>query len=216
MQVVGIISDTHCKLPNEALAALRGSYDNSQVVERLLVDCVDGAWSEGDPVPDDIAPLLEPAPCDLIVHAGDVGNSWDHAQWVLDALGEVAPVKAVLGNCDPDGIYEIEGRPVQRHAAFEVAGITFGVAHEPERLRAAINGNGPIAPPTIKPKPRVRIHGHTHEPALRRMGEGVQVCPGSVSRPSGRRKDPTGWYKSIAIVRIGAPGELLSAEIVMV
>ena len=203
--VIGVISDTHGKLPDSAFDVFRGDYSPSQVVERLVLD----AEGELEDVP------AEPGACSLILHAGDIGNANERAQWILDALAEVAPTRAVLGNCDYPG-YVAGGGDVGQHLAFEECGVSFAVLHDPEHLHAAINDAGPTAPAYIKPKPRVRIHGHTHEPRLMLQGEGVLLCPGSVSRPSNKRADTAGWHKSVALVRVADPGLLLSVELVAI
>ena len=195
MKTVGIISDTHAALPASALGVLRGGYPASQVLRHVPVD---------DPSSEPFAP----APCDLIAHAGDIGNATEPSQEVLDALGEVAPVVAVLGNCDYP-VYSIGGEPVGRHAVFAVEDVGFAMLHEPESLRAAVKGAGPTQPAFIKPAPRVLVHGHTHLPKVLATAASVTVCPGSVSRPK-QGNPPT-----IAILKVDA-GRLLGIDIVAV
>ena len=192
MQVLGIISDTHGSLPEQALDALRGWYGPDQVVERMEV--------AAGFAPDDGA---DPASCDLIVHAGDIG-----AQWILDELRELAPLVAVLGNCDyPD--YWIEGKQVKQHAVGNLDGVGFAVLHKPEDLVAATRGAGPVRPAFIKPIPRLLIHGHTHIPKIEPQGSSYVVCPGGISRPRGGR--------GACVARVYVEdGELLSIEIISI
>ena len=209
MQVVGVISDTHGELPEAALAVLRGEYNEEQVVKRLFVDVAANADnSEGLPVAGE--EVYAPAPSSLIVHAGDVGNPPERAQEVLDTLAEIAPVRAVLGNCDYPG-FMASGQPVEQHVSFDYCGVSFAAMHKPNDLKAAIDGAGPLQPASIKPKPRVRIHGHT-----RYTPEGILLCPGSVSRPSGRMLDTSSWFKTLAVVRVAEPGQLLAAELIRI
>ena len=80
METLGIISDTHTLLPQAALDALRGGYAAEQVLRHVPVD---------DPSQEP----FDPAPCDLIAHAGDIGDADTPAQRVLDELCGVAPVQ---------------------------------------------------------------------------------------------------------------------------
>ena len=214
MHVVGVISDTHGDLPEAALAVLRGEYTEEQVVKRLFVDVAAKADnSEGLPAAGE--EVYTPVACSLIVHAGDVDGSPERNQGVLDTLAEIAPVKAVLGNCDYPG-FMASGQPVGQHVSFECCGVTFAAMHKPNDLKAAIDGAGPLQPAFIKPKPRVRIHGHTHEAELHHTPEGILLCPGSVSRPSGRMLDTSSWFKTLAVVRVAEPGQLLTAELICI
>ncbi|MGI6220853.1 MAG: metallophosphoesterase family protein [Coriobacteriales bacterium] len=192
MQVLGIISDTHGSLPEAALDVLRGWYGPGQVVERVNVDRAAEL------------PAGDPAPCDLIVHAGDIG-----AQWVLDELRALAPLVAVLGNCDyPD--YWLDGKQVGQHAVGSLCGVTFAVLHRPEDLMAATRGAGVLQPAFIKPIPRLLIHGHTHVPKIATQAAGYVVCPGGISRPRG------GHGPCVARVYVEEPAKLLAIEIVRI
>ncbi len=97
---------------------------------------------------------------DRIIHAGDIG-----AQRVLDELSAIAPVTAVRGNMDSgDLCWRLldtatvragEARILVTHKASEVvaAGIPDGVT--------------------------VVVSGHTHRPAIERIGDVLFVNPGS-------------------------------------
>ena len=98
---------------------------------------------------------------DLIVHAGDIC-----ADDILDRLGMLAPVVAVLGNNDWYGVY---GPDVVDLVRFERMGVTFKVAHIPSHLRPYDT--------------RVAICGHTHVARIEDVGTCTVVNPGSVSRP---------------------------------
>ena len=237
MKVIGIISDTHGDLPDAALEVFRGNYREDQVVERVVVDgqsmlgcaasdsaesdmncfaaleasfAADGGFAVDDADAGQADETFAPTPVARIVHAGDIG-----AQWILDMLSDLAPLTAVLGNCDyPE--YYVGSSKVGTWEAFQECGVRGAVLHKPVDLQVAINGAGPTAPAYIKPAPRLRIHGHTHEAKLAHVGDGILVCPGSVSRPSGRALDPSSWFKTVALVRVEDGGQLLSAEIVRI
>ncbi|MBR2789359.1 MAG: YfcE family phosphodiesterase [Eggerthellaceae bacterium] len=118
------------------------------------------------------------AGCDVIIHAGDIGSPA-----ILDELGLVAPVIAVLGNCD----YPEYGPEVGDWARPVIDGVSFLIAHKPESVQLKGFGCFPLAPGEAYPQ--VCIHGHTHIPQVRRGGWAspaeLVLCPGSATRPLG-------------------------------
>jgi putative phosphoesterase len=98
--------------------------------------------------------------CDLIVHAGDVGN-----RKVLRMLEAVAPVVAVQGNMDKD-LWARQLRPTE---VVEVGDILLYVLHDLDRLDLDPAAAGLAAV----------ISGHTHRPAIRRCNGVLFVNPGS-------------------------------------
>lgn len=197
--IIGVVSDTHGSLPDGVLRIFAGEYADEQVVERLFIDHASEQVLNGN--------ALEPAPCTRILHAGDIGNPSGRSQGLLDALSSIAPVTAVLGNCDYPG-YECAGDEVGQWAHFIIDGVSFAMLHRPEDLRQAVYG-GFLNPAFISPMPRVRIHGHTHVERLERSDNGgIVMNPGSPSRPRGR------CGRSVGIIRTSPGGLLLSAEIV--
>ena len=186
---IGIISDTHRHLPEGALAVLRGEHDDSQVVQTLDID--------GDP-----NASYPKAPVDLVIHAGDIGGWAPLSQDILNDLERIAPVCAVLGNCDVEGYVVGDSYVSEQMALVERCGMQIAVMHRPEDLTAAIRVAG-IAP-------RVRIHGHTHVPKLERLAsDGILICPGSPTKPRGTNPEPT-----VALLHLAAPNKLLRAEII--
>jgi len=88
----------------------------------------------------------------LILHAGDLVHLS-----VLDALGEIAEVRAVAGNMDPTDVRQ--RLPVKR--VEEVEGVRIGMIH----------GSGPgtrlgerLLPVFEGDRLHVLVHGHAHEP----------------------------------------------------
>ena len=200
METIGIISDTHCRLSEGALRALRGEYDSDQIMLHAAIDADD----------DEAVPSV-PLPCDLIVYAGDVGYPSDPCAWILDDLEEIAPVVVVAGNCDWPDAFNFHGKPLPQYAAFTVEGVRFAVLHKPRDLREAVYGGGSLNPAYIMPEPRVLIHGHTH--ALRvdvTTAGAITLCPGSPTLPRG------GNPPTVAIVRVEEPGRVLSIDIIEV
>jgi putative phosphoesterase len=114
------------------------------------------------------------AGCDHIFHAGDVG-----AASILDELEAIAPVTAVLGNCDRSD-YGFSLRPF---VSLTLEGIRFFIIHKPFDAEEALRGRGAIAPG--QPLPHVCIHGHTHIPCNEFVGSVRVLCPGSPNRPRG-------------------------------
>ncbi len=97
---------------------------------------------------------------DLIIHAGDVGDPD-----ILDALGEIAPVRAVRGNTD----LADWARSLPLTDAVEWGGLTFYVLHDLGEL-----GLDPAASGF-----RGVISGHTHRPSLSEDNGVLFLNPGS-------------------------------------
>ena len=160
MRTIGIISDTHGLLRDEAVRALKG--------------------------------------CDLIIHAGDVGEAH-----VLESLGRIAPVRAVRGNTDwgdfarglpesdvvdlnaPDGAPSEEGSGPEAYVVHII---------EEMALDPASAGF------------RVVIHGHTHEPKARREDGVLYLNPGSAG--------PRRFHLPVSVGRLRVEGKAVEAEIV--
>lgn len=107
------------------------------------------------------------AGCALVLHAGDVVR-----ESVLEALGAVAPVTAVRGNCD-------EGTSLERlpaSAVVPLGALTALVVHDVgdrERPRA------PARDLLARRRPDVVVHGHSHRPGAAVVGPTLFVNPGS-------------------------------------
>lgn len=121
-----------------------------------------------------LAVFAEEGPLAAIVHAGDVGT--DPA--VLWELQAIAPVTAVLGNCDSD----VPGWDLAGVARLTVAGVHILVIHDLADL-------GPV-PDGVD----VVVRGHSHAPAVGRRDGVLVVNPGSASQ---RRKQPS---RSVAVL----------------
>lgn len=123
----------------------------------------------------------------LILHAGDI-----FAPWVLDQLGEIAPVLAVIGNGDSGDMRRI----LPRSRVVMVGGHHIGLVHghegqgrsTPARARAAFAEN---------PYVRCVVFGHSHQPLSRLQDEVILFNPGS---PTDKRRAP---YFSFGLLRIG-------------
>jgi uncharacterized protein len=111
---------------------------------------------------------------DLILHAGDIVSPS-----VLGELSCIAPVEAVLGNCDP---WSLQLPPTRRVQV--TADVHLLLGHRLEMMPHAIPSGA-----------RVVIHGHTHEPQLEWIDDVLFLNPGSPTRPRG------GFGPSIAILR---------------
>ena len=119
---IGLISDTHGLLRNEALQALSGS--------------------------------------DLVIHAGDVGDSS-----ILDALREVAPLIAVRGNIDTADW----AKSLPETAVVEAASANIYVLHDVNAL-------------DLNPKAagfQIVVSGHSHKPARSERNGVLYINPGS-------------------------------------
>ena len=127
------------------------------------------------------------AGCELIIHAGDVGNLQ-----VIQELESLAPVVAVRGNVDVQpwaGDFP-ESRMV------EIGGVRLYVLHDLERLDLDPAQAGMAAV----------VSGHTHHAMIEERGGVLYVNPGSAG--------PRRFHHplSVALLRV-APGSV-SAELV--
>ncbi len=98
----------------------------------------------------------------LILHAGDVGGGA-----ILQALGAIAPVRAVRGNVDP------AGPPLQPHLRLELGGLSVHVSHGHEL--------GSPAPDALLHRypADIIVFGHTHKPIVHRAEPRLVVNPGA-------------------------------------
>jgi len=124
-----------------------------------------------------------------IVHAGDIGAK-PAVLWDLEA---VAPVTAVLGNCDGP----IPGFALSGLARTTVAGVRILAIH-------AFSDLGEI-PDDVD----VVVHGHSHAPSVQWHGRVLVINPGSASQ---RRRMPS---TSIAILDIADDGALEASVIML-
>jgi putative phosphoesterase len=124
-----------------------------------------------DRLPPDVWAMADDA--DVILHAGDVVE-----QALLDALGERAPVHAVLGNND-----RTLHRVLPDVLELTLADVAVGVLHDsgPTKGREARMARR-------FPDARVVVFGHSHDPLLEETDHGQLLCnPGSATQ---RRRQP--------------------------
>lgn len=140
---------------------------------------------------------------DHIIHAGDIGTPS-----ILTELNKIAPVTAVLGNCDDAFLI----RNVKRRETYDVnEDFVFVITHRPEQLRRDLIELKDYYENKGRPTPKIiGVHGHTHIPKISAGSDAIPanfiVCPGSVSSPRG------GWMPTFAKVVIDN-GEITSCEI---
>ena len=128
-----------------------------------------------------VAALEREEPLAAIVHAGDVGAT----PQVLYELEAIAPVTAVLGNCDQ----AVPGFDLPAFASLSVAGKRIAVIHDFADL-------GPI-PEGVD----VVVRGHSHIPGVQYHGRVLVVNPGSASQ---RRNQPG---CTVAVLDIAEDGD---------
>lgn len=121
--------------------------------------------------------------CDLIFHAGDVT-----ASWVLEALGQIAPVRVVRGNND----WGDWAREALDELFFVSGPFTLGLMHgHIGRGTARANTLG-----RMRGLVDCAIYGHSHKPD-NTLREGLRmVNPGS---PTQHRWEPFPTYGILAI-----------------
>lgn len=116
---------------------------------------------------------------DAILHAGDVGDPE-----VLDALRELAPVVAVVGNGDP-GLVHLH--PWERRV--EIAEHRILLCHWYDNF-------GRIHPAVAREleafRPHVLVYGHTHRAVNERRGGCLHFNPGYAGPPGGGRQRSVG------------------------
>jgi putative phosphoesterase len=117
---------------------------------------------------------------DLILHAGDLTQAF-----VLDLLGELAPVHAVAGNNDGPDLAERLGR----RRVVEVEGIRIGLTHG-DRGRGRTTPLRALSTFEAESVDAV-VFGHSHIPIVERHGTRWLVNPGS---PTDRRRQPAFSY----------------------
>lgn len=129
---------------------------------------------------------------ELILHAGDVGG-----QEILEELGLIAPVRAVLGNTDP------EGSPgLVPEISITVGGLRLHVSH----------GHEVGSPTPAKLADRydadVLVYGHTHRQLVTRIGGRLVINPGAAGprrfnlHPSVGRLTISGSEAGVEIVEL--------------
>ncbi len=127
----------------------------------------------------------------LILHAGDI-----LAPWVLDRLGESAPVLAVRGNGDPAGLFpELPLARIVTVGAHRL-GLTHG--HLGRGATTPLRAYNTFA--DADPPVGCVVFGHSHQPLARRHDPGdiILFNPGS---PTDKRAQP---YFSFGLLRITA------------
>lgn len=127
-----------------------------------------------------------------ILHAGDVGSAD-----LLTELEAIAPVTAVWGNTDG---WDVRGR-VPEVARVALGGADMIVVHG-HQLESATSRHAADAYPDAD----LVVFGHSHRPAIERIGSVLAVNPGSAGR---RRFD---LPVTVARARIGEGG--VQAELV--
>lgn len=104
---------------------------------------------------------------ELVIHAGDIVD-----RLVLDELSVIAPVRAVMGNCDPHEI------ALPDEDIFAADGVQIGVTHIPgpkAGLRERMVDRFPGC--------RVVIFGHTHTAYMDDDGRLLLLNPGTACEP---------------------------------
>ncbi len=116
---------------------------------------------------------------DLLYHGprNDLPKEYDPKQ-VLTMLNEYKDqIYAVRGNCDSEVDQMVLEFPMMAdYALLSLNGKTFYATHGHVYHQEAL--------PPMRPGD-ILVHGHTHLPAAKAMGEGYLLNPGSVSLPKG-------------------------------
>ncbi len=173
---IGVVSDTHGPLPQAVFDLFNGQWPADQLNEhatqryRMAYDADEHPTIEEPP--DDTAPLSS-RPCDLILHAGDIG-----VQSVLDELDAIAHTIAVLGNNDRT-LYWCSDGDVRPFRSLTFDGMNIAMQHIPADLERSLHGKPPLIEPNVPHMPDLAVHGHTHVPRIALDGDCIVLCPGS-------------------------------------
>jgi putative phosphoesterase len=125
--------------------------------------------------------------CDLIIHAGDVGNAA-----VLDGLRSVAPTYAIRGNVDK-GDWAARLPPTD---IVEAGGLLFYVLHNIAELD--------LDPPTAGFA--AVVYGHSHQPSIATRDGVLYLNPGAAG--------PRRFKLPVTLARVAVAGRELRPEIV--
>lgn len=199
---ITILSDTHMRLSKNTYHTIIGNFDKSNIYSaEVLTD--NNETLKNFYLKKDQLNKQKPS---LIFHAGDVGT-----QEILDNLQEIAPIVAVYGNCDFTDL-RTKNKPLNDFEYLIYENIPIAIAHVPNWLESYISGSflKKSKIPNGSPKPKLKIHGHTHEAEIIiESDNNVTICPGSATQ--GRYGSPN----SIANVYI-ANGMLVYTELISV
>ena len=124
---------------------------------------------------------------DLIIHAGDIGDPE-----IIDALGKIAPTRAVRGNMDV-GKW---ARRLQQNETIKINHHRLYVIHDIYKLD--INAQSHTY--------RVVIFGHTHRPQMEKQEGILYLNPGSAMQPR------FGYPPSVALLEI--KGDAIRARLI--
>jgi uncharacterized protein len=127
------------------------------------------------------------AGCALILHAGDVGGPD-----VLEALGRVAPVRAVRGNVDVARTL----RDLPPADVVESEGVTIYMLHDLAQLDLDPAAAGF----------HVVISGHSHQPAIERRQGVLYLNPGSAG--------PRRFRLPVTVARLRIEGTRVEARLI--
>jgi putative phosphoesterase len=125
--------------------------------------------------------------CDLIIHAGDVGNAE-----VIDRLADIAPTFAIRGNVDT-GTWAERLPPTD---IVEVGALMFYVLHNIADLD--------LDPPTAGFA--AVVFGHSHQPSIKTRDRVLFLNPGAAG--------PRRFRLPVTLARVAVAGRELRPEIV--
>lgn len=136
--------------------------------------------------------------CDLIFHAGDVNH-----RWVLDALGEIAPVHAVYGNNDS---FELRSS-LPRERYYEIGPHRLGLIHGHVVPGSRHMTARSMALDRMRGVVDCVVYGHSHRPEIEQREGLLMVNPGSPTQP---RWAPAA---TLAIIEVGMAIEARLIEV---
>jgi uncharacterized protein len=129
------------------------------------------------------------SPCDLIIHAGDVGK-----QEILDELGAIARVVAVRGNIDTGSLAE----KLPDREVIELEGCRLLILHDLAELEVELDPR--------EAGYQAVIFGHSHRPSIETRQGVLFFNPGSAG--------PRRFRLPVTVGRLALDGGEIASEIV--
>jgi putative phosphoesterase len=144
-------------------------------------------------VPEQVFDIFRRAKVGLILHLGDINT-----RFVLEELGEIAPVLAVSGNNDDDELYEI----LPERITFRVGKHTFAMVHGHGGRSAR-----QVVTDEFAGKVDVAFFGHSHIPFMEDVGGTTLFNPGSATD---RR-----WHQHFGVGIVRVTESLVDPELIL-
>lgn len=144
-------------------------------------------------IPDEVFDIFRRAKVDLILHLGDVNT-----RFVLEELGEIAPVLAVSGNNDDDELYEVLPERIRFRAGKHSFAMMHGHGGRSAKQFVTAEYAGKVD---------VAFFGHSHIPLMEEVQGTTLFNPGSATD---RR-----WHQHFGIGIVKVTEAIVEPELIL-